>query len=128
MMLHCVVPGVPRTKKTSNRIVRAGAFHKVLPSKAFQVWNEMAQIHLARVRSASPIWLRDSRGFTLNCRALIYRDALRGDAVGFYQAIADALQDSGLIENDKLIVSWDGSRLLKDAKNPRVEITLSEAV
>jgi len=31
------------------------------------------------------------------------------------------------VENDRLIVSWDGSRLLKDRDNPRVEIEITEA-
>ena len=64
--------------------------------------------------------------FAVNCRAWIYREALRGDAVGFYQAIGDALQHYSILDDDKRIVSWDGSRLLKDAERPRVEIVLTE--
>jgi len=63
----------------------------------------------------------------VNCRALFYRDALRGDAVGYYQALADALEEAGIVKNDRLIVSWDGSRLLKDADIPRIEVTLDYA-
>ena len=40
--------------------------------------------------------------------------------------VADALEEAGVVLNDSLIASWDGSRLLKDAANPRVEITLEE--
>lgn len=127
MRISFVVPGAPRTKKTSNRIVRVAGFSKVLPSKAFEEWNKIAQIYLNRVRSASPLWLRDSRGREINCRALFYRQTLIGDATGFYQALADALQEARLVENDRLIVSWDGSRLLKDAENPRIEVLLTEA-
>ena len=61
----------------------------------------------------------------VNCRALIYRDALRGDAVGFYQAVGDLLQLAGVVVNDKYLVSWDGSRLLKDSARPRVELELT---
>ena len=42
-------------------------------------------------------------------------------------ALADALEEAGIVENDRLIVSWDGSRLLKDAATPRIEVML-EAV
>ena len=61
----------------------------------------------------------------VNCAALFYRDALRGDAVGFYQGLADVLEKAGIVENDKFIVSWDGSRLRKDAARPRVELVLT---
>jgi hypothetical protein len=61
----------------------------------------------------------------VNCEARIYRDRNTGDAVGYYQAIADTLEKIGIVENDRLIVAWDGTRLLKDAENPRVEVTLS---
>ena len=60
-----------------------------------------------------------------NCRALFYRDAARGDAVGYYQGLADLLEKRGVISNDKWLVSWDGSRLEIDKENPRVEVTLT---
>lgn len=62
----------------------------------------------------------------LNCQALIYRDADRGDAVGYYQGIADLLEKLRILSNDRMIVAWDGSRLLKDPERPRVEIVLTE--
>lgn len=127
MRISFVIPSAPRTKKTSNRIVRVGRFQKVLPSKAFVEWNAIAQIYLNRVRSASPMWLRDSRGRRVNCAALFYRKTNVGDATGYYQALADALQEARIVENDKLIVTWNGSQLLKDAANPRIEVTLTEA-
>lgn len=127
MRISFTIPGAPRTKKTSNRLVRVGRFCKVLPSKAFVEWNETAQIYLNRVRAASPMWLRDSKGRQVNCCATFYRKTDTGDATGFYQGLADALQEARIIENDKLIVSWNGSRLLKDAMNPRIEVTLTEA-
>lgn len=64
----------------------------------------------------------------LNCAAIFYRDANRGDAVGYYQWLADALESAGVLSNDKWIVQWDGSRLAKDAKRPRIEVTLTALV
>lgn len=116
-----VILGPPRTKKNSSRIVRAGRFNKILPSEAYLEWNEEAQFQLIPVRNRGTI-----QG-PVNCAALIYREKLIGDAVGFYQAIADTLQDARVVHDDYLIVSWDGSRILKDANNPRVEITLTAA-
>lgn len=116
------VYGAPRTKKTSNRVVRAGRFTKVLPSEAFERWEALAvpQMRIAWAGRA-PI------AHAVNVRAVFYRDAERGDAVGYYQALADALETAGVLVNDKHIVSWDGSRLAKDKNRPRVEVEIEVA-
>jgi Holliday junction resolvase RusA-like endonuclease len=44
-------------------------------------------------------------------------------------ATADILEKAGIIENDRLIVSWDGSRIMGiDRENPRAEITIDREV
>lgn len=122
MIWSAIILGPPRTKKTSAQLVRAGFRPRILPSKAFREWNKTwAQPQLIRARPETPIQC------AVNCRAIFYREALRGDAVGFYQALADALQDAGVVVNDAQIVSWDGSRMLKDAINPRIEVILEAA-
>lgn len=126
-----VVEGAPRTKKTSNRLVRVRGRHVVLPSKANEDWTASAMLQLRaglrRAASDLPVVLLPYFTQPVNVRALIYRDANRGDAVGYYQAIADALEAAGVVENDRLCVSWDGSRMLVDRARPRVEITLETA-
>jgi hypothetical protein len=112
-----VINAAPRTKKTSNRVFRG----RVFPSAAYEAFNSLAVPQLRRQYRGEPIQQ------PVNCRALFLRDALRGDAVGYYQALADTLEDAGIVANDKFIVQWDGSRLDKDAQNPRIIFTL-EAV
>lgn len=124
MIVSFTIPGAPRTKKTSNQLVTVGARQKILPSKAFLEWNAIAQMEIARMRSKLQNVPRMGISVEVNCRALFYRDALIGDATGYYQALADCLQEARIVENDRLIVSWDGSRLLKDAIQPRVKVTL----
>jgi len=119
-----VLYGPPRTKKTSNRLVRSGGRSHILPSLPWTKWRDEVVPQLAffvRRVQAQPIMR------PVNCKALFYRDAERGDAVGYYQGLADILQEAGVVTNDFWIMSWDGSRMLKDRDNPRVEITLSEA-
>jgi Holliday junction resolvase RusA-like endonuclease len=60
----------------------------------------------------------------VRCAAVFYRDADRGDAVGYYQGLADLLEKRGVLANDKQIADWNGSELRKDAQRPRVELTL----
>ena len=122
--MKLTILGAPRTKKNSGIITTQGAHPRILPSPAFSAWNRIAQMQLAKFRGVSKGGLFY---LPVNVSAAFYRDKLTGDAVGYYQALADALEEGRIVENDRLIVSWDGSRLLKDAKNPRIEVEITEA-
>ena len=120
--MNFVLIGSPRTKKNSPRIFRnkkTGA-RWIMPSKCATDWSAIAVSQLL-TQKADMLEL----ACPLNCKAMIYRDRNSGDACNYYQAIADALEDSGAVVNDKWIVSWDGSRLLIDRVVPRVEVYLS---
>lgn len=120
--LRFTIPGAPRTKKNHGWRTKSG--HQ-MPSRAFTQWNKDAQWSLALIPREQLVYGRRlPLKETVNCSALFYRDAERGDAVGYYQALADALEEAGIVENDSLIVSWDGSRMLKDKENPRIEVRL----
>lgn len=123
----------PRTKKNHAQLITHMKHPVLLPSKAYTEWERGASAAMAptihAMRDALPIT------FPVNCKAVFYRDALRGDAVGFYQAVADFLQKDlarkgqaplQVLADDKWIVSWDGSRLDKDAARPRIEVELTE--
>jgi Holliday junction resolvase RusA-like endonuclease len=113
-----VVAVAPRTKKNHGRRLRRGKYTFNLPSEAFEAFEEAFLEKFTMPEGAHMI------DFPVNARVIFFRDALRGDAVGYYQAIADVLQKARVVEDDKWIVSWDGSRLELDRKNPRLEIVL----
>lgn len=119
--------GAPRTKKNHGRRIKRGRriFH--VPSQACTDWTGIAVLQL-RSQLACVAWPAPTLQGPVNVRALFYRDANRGDAVGYYQALADALEAAGVVENDRLCVSWDGSRLLLDRARPRIEVTLEPAL
>ena len=119
-----VIDGPPRTKKNSGIITTRGRT-RILPSASFAAWNRVAQVQLAVLRSKSRVKLPFI--CPINCSAWFYRDKEVGDAVNYYQALADILQEARIIENDSQIRSWDGSRLEKDAENPRVKVWLLDA-
>ena len=132
MTFTITIEGAPRTKKNSGRLVRGGrkqtGRQRLIPSKAFEEWNTSAQMQLAKWRSErrpdmAPVSFPIRR--EVNCCATIWREADTGDAVGYYQAIADALQEARIVENDRLVVSWDGSRLQKSKERPHVHILLT---
>ena len=109
----------PRTKKNSQRILKKrDGTPFIAQSERHNAWSNQAII------TPRPGLLPD---IPWNCAALIYRDANRGDAVGYQQAIADLLEKAGVLSNDKWIVTWDGTRMRKDAKRPRIEVTLTPA-
>jgi hypothetical protein len=125
----CIIPGMMRAGKDGVR----RPVPVLVPSPAYTEW------HRAAVYSLKiPVFnLFNNEGFQtinypVNCRAMIYRHALIGDALGYYQGLADFLEHNfgteenprQIITNDRYIVSWDGSRMLKDADRPRIELTL----
>lgn len=120
-MIRLVIEGAPRTKKTHQRILRFGKFNKVVPSAQAIKWERAAIWQLqAQWQRKAPL------GGPVSVCALVYREKAIGDLVGYLQAVGDALEKGGVLFNDRLIVSWDGSRLLKDAARPRVEVTIEE--
>jgi uncharacterized protein (DUF2336 family) len=131
--MRLVILGDPKTKKNSGQVVHSGdkcpACRRgtgrpfVLPSAQNKAWTKVAVEQLRVQIGRTPALI-----VPVNCRALFYREAKVGDANNFYAALADALEEAGVVANDRLIVSWDGSRLLKDAANPRIEILLSPVV
>lgn len=122
--LTLTIPGPPRTKKTHNRVVFVKGKPKVLPSEQWIAWRDDVHRWWLQTFTASRRQAIAS-DVTVNCCALFYRDARRGDASGYYQGLADVLQFLEIVPNDAQIVQWDGSRLLTDPANPRVEVTLT---
>lgn len=121
-MAKLIIPGRPATKKNSNRLGFAGKRRVILPSEAFERYQADALWHLKKYqdRYTCPVqvtclyWLPDRRWWP--------------DLVGLLQATSDILQESGILEDDKLIANYDGSRIVGlDKQNPRVEIEITEA-
>jgi len=113
-----IVLGPPRTKKNHGRLVRSGRRFRLLPSAAHERWLGSALPQLHRQ------WWRPPLTCPIAVRAVFYRERNVGDLVNYMQALADALERAHVIENDRLIQSWDGSRLAKDAARPRIELEI----
>jgi Holliday junction resolvase RusA-like endonuclease len=116
-----IVSEAPRTKKNHGYVVKAGGRRRHMPSKAWQSWVRSSVIEW----NGRTLINADFRiDYPVNCKAIFYRDANRGDLVGYMQGLADLLEKKGVVVNDKYITSWDGSRLDKDKENPRTEVEL----
>lgn len=125
-----VIHGQPATKKNSPMPVFVGGDPcpicqrrkkaVILPSAAYKKYAKVAKAQLLLVsrRYSGPVevtaqyWLRDRR---------------RPDLNNLMAATADILQEAHIIQDDRDIISWDGSRIAGvDRENPRVEITIRE--
>lgn len=148
MLSHVfTIHGIPRTKKTSNQgvvvpVKKAGRptgklRAMMFPAQEWREWVKTARIvyddglivmdhHRAVFLPAStpPIgWV--GIGADMNCCATFFLQRRQhGDPVGYYQGLADLLEERGVIENDRFIRSWDGTRLERDEEHPRVEVKL----
>lgn len=125
MIWALTIVGPPRTKKTHNVLATAGRRMIVLPSKAWSRWVKSAAIDFTDPQVATAWYANGPILCPVSCRALFYRDALRGDLVGYMQGLADLLEQREILTNDRLIESWDGTRLLLDRARPRVDVLIT---
>lgn len=119
--INITLYGRPITKKNSSQIIKAGGKRKVIPSKQFSAYQEACLYQLLKAPKTSEE--------NLNMQCLYYMPTRhRVDLVNLLQATCDILVKAKVIKDDnfKIIASHDGSRVLYDKENPRVEITLSE--
>ena len=118
------LPGSIRSKKNSKRIFARGKMKTVLPSKAYLEWEKKARKSVNHQLLGS-VYANRLLSVPLHVNAKIYFKGQQPDLSGCLESIGDCLE--GIIwENDKQIVSWDGSRLIPDKKNPRTEIIIGE--
>jgi len=127
MMISFTLTGAPRTKKNHGKVgwSRTKKRKVHLQSDAYYAWHDAAGSQIPQIRrdhidagGELPI------GDQVHVRALFFRDADRGDLHAYEQALGDFLQDLGIITDDKLIESWDGTRKLVDGKKPRIEVEI----
>ena len=114
------IPGNPVTKKNSQRIFvnRKTGKPFVKPSEQYEAYAETAGWYIPKEGINSPV----------NVKCLYFMENLRRvDLVNLLEATCDILVKYGcLIDDDsKIVASHDGSRVLLDRKNPRVEITIT---
>jgi Holliday junction resolvase RusA-like endonuclease len=111
---------------------RRGGFPKVLPSLAFEEWQsdairqcmlikpkliaagvELPIVHPIGIEALFYLAPAKSGAMRLDCP----------DLSNLMEAVADMLQEAGIIQDDRLIADWDGSRRLLG--EPRVEVFIT---
>ncbi len=127
-MLKITVPGRVCPKKNSPRMVYVGGKKKprrsvLLPSESWIAYRDYCEFYFWQIGNYATItgpvriqvqyWLSDKRW--------------KPDLVGILQSISDILEYYKVIENDRQIESYDGSRPMGlDKDLPRCEIEIHE--
>ena len=118
--IKITLPGSIRSKKNSKIATIIGGVNKprramILPSKAYKAWEKQARQHAAYQYPGEPIT------DPVAVKAMVYYKGQRPDLSGCLESVGDCCEGI-LWGDDKLIESWDGSRLEKDNANPRTEV------
>ena len=120
--LRLIIPGSIRSKKNSKIACMIGGKNKprraiILPSKAHQKWEKEARKFIREFAIIPALTC------PVHVEAHFYYKGPRPDLSGCMESIGDCLE--GVIwADDGQIVSWDGSRLHYDLKNPRTEVVI----
>ena len=117
--IRFTIPLNPVTKKNSQRIVKCGKYHRIMPSKAYIHYEREAGGHLPNRGD------NISRPCEIPC--LFYMKTRRKvDLTNLLEAVDDVLVTHGVLadDNSRIIVSHDGSRVLYDPIHPRTEVTI----
>lgn len=124
-MLQLTIIGKPITKKNSQRILRNRRTGKpfVAPSAQYEAYRKAFILQAGKYTPKEPIAVP-----VAVCAIYYMPDKRRVDITNLMNATHDLLQDSAIIADDssKIVKSVDGSRVLLDRENPRVEILIKE--
>ena len=120
--VNLVLEGRPITKKNSQiPIITKTGKRFIIQSKQYRQYEEDCLRQLDFLYHGQPLTGR------IHLEAYYHMPTLaKPDLLNLLAATSDILEKAKVIENDKLIYSVDGSRVMeKDKDNPRVEIFLS---
>jgi len=120
LRMQFTVPGNPRTKKNSQIVVN----HIPIPSKAYRDYARDTAVwwkHQAAV-------LRKPIDYPVNVQCVYYMQTRRKcDLTNLLECSDDIMVQYGILQDDNcsIVAGHDGSRVLYDKDNPRVEITIT---
>lgn len=119
-MKFCI-PGRPITKKNSMRMAQRGEKTFPIPSEQFTEYQERAGYFIPYK------WAAISHPVNIKCLYFMPTHG-RVDLLNLLEATCDILVHYGVVQDDHsgIVISHDGSRVLYDKENPRVEVEITE--
>lgn len=121
MNIKIILRGQPITKKNSQRIVRVGNSSRIIPSAQYKQYEKDCLWQISRK-------FKQRIDIPVNVQCVYYMPTRRRvDLVNLIEATMDILVAAEVLEDDncRIVAAHDGSQVLHDKQNPRVEITIS---
>ncbi|HBH71131.1 MAG TPA: hypothetical protein DDX59_06635 [Lachnospiraceae bacterium] len=121
--MKIIIPGDPRTKKNSQRVIKNPRNGRLIiaPSTAYRDYEKVAG-------AAIPRGQRIRIDYPVNIKCLYYMQTRRRvDLTNLLEATDDILVLCGVLADDncRIVAAHDGSRVLHDKHDPRVEIYIA---
>lgn len=113
---------IPRSKKNSSQIIYAKGRPMIIPSKLYKQFEDEC---LAII----PKKYRIGIDYPVNIKAIFYKEARRRiDLTNLLEALNDMLVKANVIKDDcrDIVASLDGSKVLYDKENPRIEVEITK--
>jgi Holliday junction resolvase RusA-like endonuclease len=124
-MLSYTITGNPIVKKNTQKVIHRGGRSFVVYSAQYRGWMNNAMDELAlQKRPDQPI----DQPILLVCKFFMQTKRIV-DLSALYEGVQDTLVKMEILADDNfnIVVGHDGSRVLLDRKNPRVEIAIIPA-
>lgn len=119
-MIKITFKGRPITKKNHGQLVRRNGKMCIIPSKAYREYEESCLWQIAGKKMYVPGVV------VVECVYYMPNKKSFPDLIGLLQATSDILTKARVIDDDKWICSYGGSRIAGyDKTNPRAEIRIS---
>ena len=125
MTIKLILTGRPITKKNSQIPIKtkSGKFF-IIQSKQYRAYEKECLGQILEQYKGEAM----TEKIRLEAKYYMLTE-FRPDLLNLLAATSDILEKAKVIENDKNIVSFDGSRIMgKDKENPRVEIYIEEVM
>ncbi len=120
-VIDITLKGRPATKKNSGRIVFKNGKRIIIPSEAYENYEDACLWQLAGKK------LHISGIVVVECKYYLPNKRSWPDLIGLLQATSDILAKAKVIDNDKWICSYGESCIAGiDKENPRAEIRIMD--
>ena len=115
---RCTIRSAPRTKKNSTTL-------GIRQSPAYRAYCDLIVNGFEPLLTQLELPLAD-RPYNLAATFYVDRWGERADLIGLLQGLADALENAGVVSDDRWFRALDKSRVIAGEAEPRVELLITE--
>ncbi len=120
VLFSCTLPGRCYVKKGTQKVFG----NRLVYSPQFQMWQRQAILEIANIKMKLN-WKQPVTDFVhLKCLFFFGNHQAEADLSALYEGVQDVLEKCKIIENDRLILSHDGSRKLFEKDKWFTEVRL----